>query len=48
MVPRVGSPPLRKSPMVERDHSSIGSVETFFKESMRRDAMIGVDAACDL
>ena len=34
--------------MVERDHSSVVSVATFFKESMRRDAMIGINVACDL
>jgi len=38
---------MRNSPMVERVQIS-GSVEAFFKESMRRDAMIGVDAVCDL
>jgi len=34
--------------MVERDHSSVVSLAAFFKESMRRDAMIGRNAACDL
>jgi len=33
--------PLSTSDMVERDHGTVGSAAAFFRESMRRDAMIG-------
>jgi len=39
MVPNAAAPPV--SLMVLRDHDISGPVVAFFKESMRRDAMIG-------
>jgi len=32
---------LPKSDIVERDHEAYGSAAAFFRESMRRDAMVG-------
>ena len=41
MVISSGVVPLPKLVMVERDHGAYGRAAAFFKESMRRDAMVG-------
>ena len=34
--------PPQFSDMVEKDHGTVGSAAAFFKESIRRDAMVGM------
>jgi len=48
MVPSCGPAPLPVPCMVARDHGPIGSAAAFFRESMRRVAMIGMRTASAL
>ena len=48
IVTRSVDTPLLELVIVERDHGVCGLAAAFFKESMRRDVMIGRNIECDL